>query len=120
MNRLVLALLTASACTPGMHRAYQTSMGATAVVGWGAAGVMTVDALERHNSPYVETRPVFGLGPRAQLVTFQLVNLAVVVGLRMMPDLFDEDTPWVKDVLLTTCAALGTSDAYGDYTMMHH
>lgn len=118
MRAAILLTLALSACSPGMHRAYQNTMAGVSIAGWGAAGVMTIQALEDPSGNYRETRPMMGMSPRSYVVASQLINLAVVAGIRFMPDgWFDEHTPIFKDALLTMTAALGAFDAYNDYVL---
>lgn len=122
MRTHIIALaiaLAAGACSPGMHRAYQNTMGGVALTGFGTATYLTYDALYRPDSPYREANGLLGDHPSmARLAVAPLFNVAVVVGVRLLPDrLFDEHTPWIKDALLTVAALGGTLDAYNDYRL---
>lgn len=124
MRTHIIALavaLAASACSPAQHRAYQNTMGGVALTGFGTATYLTYDALYRPNSPYAEQNGLIGERPSmARLAVAPLFNVAVVVGIRLLPDrLFDEHTPWIKDTLLTVAALAGTVDAYNDYRLTH-
>lgn len=117
---LILAIAVTAACSPAQHRAYQYTMGGAALAGWGTASAITYNELTKTDGAYSETRPTFGMGPATQTVAFGLVNLAVVVGIRLIPDTaFDGSTPWVKDVLMTTTAVMGVTDGYCDWRLTH-
>lgn len=116
MVKIVTSIaLVLAGCTPGMHRAYQNAMGVTTLAGFGTASVVTWRELGDPNSSLGESKPMFGMGYRQFIVVTELINWAVVAGVRFMPDtLFDEHTPWVKDALLTMTAAIAAHDAWND------
>lgn len=118
---LILAIAVTAACSPAQHRAYQYTMGGAALAGWGTGAVITEREMQRPDSPYRETNVMLGVHPGTlRLAGAGLVNLAVVVGIRLIPDrAFDGTTPWAKDALMTAAAVMGVADGYGDYRLTH-
>jgi len=116
----ILIAVAASACSPGMHRAYQNTMGIASIAGFGVGAGITYNELNSPGTSYRETRPTFGMSPKTFPVAFMLINVAVVAGIRLMPDdLFDQYTPWIKDIGLTSMAIDGVADGYGDWRLTH-
>jgi hypothetical protein len=122
MFKTCLVIIALSACTPGMHRAYQVTMvglgGASAV----HSGLQTYAALQgdpsvQENDPLLSTNP--GALRVAGAVSF---NLAVGTGVLLLPRgeraWNGQSMPdWTLDVLATTYAAFGMFLAYNDTAM---
>lgn len=120
LRALTIAALALTGCTAGMHHTYQNTLGVVALAGWGTGGAITYRELTKTDSAFAESRPSFGMGPRTMVAAFMLTDVAVIAATRFMPDdLFDQYTPWVKDVLMTTWALSGAVDGYCDYTLTH-
>ena len=108
-----------SACTPGMHHAYQNTMGGVALAGWGTAAYQTHLAMSEPD--YTERDPLLGTHPSDTMIMGAWLAAAIgVVALRLIPDdAFDGYTPVIKDVFLTSAAVFAGIDGYGDYSLRH-
>lgn len=119
MTKTLLIAVALVGCSPGMHHAYQNTMGGIAIAGWGTAAYQTHLAMSEPG--YTESDPIIGSHPSDTVIASTwLVAAAGVVAIRLIPDdAFDVHTPWVKDVLLTCAAMLGGVNGYSDYSLRH-
>lgn len=124
MFKICLVILALSACTPGMHRAYQMTMVGIGDAGVVHSGLQTYAALQgdpnaREGDPLLSSNP--GALRLAGAVT---LNLAVGTGILLLPHGEGGRTwngralpDWAVDVVATSFAMFGAFLAYNDTTL---
>jgi hypothetical protein len=116
---IILAVALLAGCTPGMHRAFQSTMVAVAIGADACSVLQTRAVLRAPGSVGRESNPLLGADPGdLRLGGAFAFNVGLVAGTASLRDSSDPATmDWAKDVLLATEAVLFAAMAYNDNTM---